>query len=331
MTLAATVFAATGGASIGTKFSICMYNIINNLVTTHGWTVINCSFYNTGTSLMELAATNEWDDPLQIRLRTGQAGDRCWIVLQNAEGKYVIFSVTTWVDASTCNFQLGMSYTLPTGGGTTAPPSSIDIAWCSNGVNNDANTYDFRLVLWADTNSFFFTTVRSGGVTAGCCQYFLKMAKVAVEDLCPYIVGGGGAYAYQMSTSSTNSFLAAQIWRTTPMSVYKLSAGDACNAISSNFALPCLIGNTSYYANDNRAVISNVAGEKLEWEIQVFTGTTASSSLTRRGAISDIRLKWTPGVSNNTDGEMSTDGTRISIGELSLPWDSGTMTWPPAA
>ncbi len=333
MTLAAGVYAATGEATKGKMLSHCLMDLVNMLIG-KGWVVFAGSYNNVGTQTAWGGATNNWNTVAKISIVVGH---KCWIVLKNTENHYVLINLITWTDAAGGTVTIAMSYTAPTISGTTDTlPTSIDWVWGSASETTALLTYtaatDTRMVIWADGTSFFATDVKSGQSQAGTNLFCLKIAKADAADLYPYCIGGGNAF----STPLTDMFKTSSIGsRTVVAMMVKKNALDASPRYLGHFCYPSKIGiggaGTPYACNDNRSIVSNVAGELPEWEIQVALGTTAnfteSGIWSRRGVLSDIRWCWTAGVAANADGTTNTGSTRICISEWSLPWNVA-LTWP---
>lgn len=329
MTLAAGVYAATGEATKGKMLSHCLMDLVN-MLTSKGWVVFAGSYNNVGAQTAWGGATNNWDTVAKISIVVGH---KCWILLKNTDNLYVLINLITWTDVAGGTVTIAMSYTAPTISGTTDTlPTSIDWVWGSASETTALLTYtaatDTRMVIWADGTSFFATDVKSGQSQAGTMLYCLKIAKADAADLVPYCIGGGKDF----STPLTNMITVANMNNMhVNAQIVKSAAGDASARYLGQFCYPSKLGIATYACNDNRSVVTNVAGELPEWEVQVVVGTTstfsASNIYSRRGVLSDIRWCWTAGVAANADGTTNTGSTRVSVGEWSLPWNVA-LTWP---
>jgi hypothetical protein len=351
MTLAATVFGATAKATIGTQFSETLINLVNTLTVTHGWTIISGAYNNGvigdgGAPTEWTGPTNYWDTVARVSLDHTTTNYRAWIVLENGDSTYLTIYLHTWVDASWCGCNFGMSKMLPTNGfvgsvGTMgSPPCGADSIWAygnSGGVLTwNQKTYyrhatnTTKQVIWADANSFFTCNVPSGGTRASGFAGMLKLAKTDAMDSMPYVIGTclsaqEIAGYYLRPTETTYPFNGATSY---PANMGYATAYYAHGLMMyPSYVCISAVVAAAQWSNNSVAILQDVDGNKMEWEIQVWTELGSTTSRFRRGVLSDIRLCCMTSGAPNTDGTLNTGSTRISVGEWSFPW-SGALTWP---
>lgn len=199
------------------------------------------------------------------------------------------------------------------------PEITVDTTTTQAGFESTA-TYTYKAFLWIEDASVFLSIWSYGSNQWLLSAYALKLDAPAAADTRAVVYGG-----YSSGSPSANA-----------MSAYYLTGGSANGCHMCNHSTPA--NNTrcyfviygrlnsssvgSYYVwdktNNYGNPFSSYSGKWLEEDIYIVD--SASPSPTLRGKLPMLRwVNW-----SMPNGLVSNDGTRIVLGNFSLPWVAGT-------